>query len=175
MLTIFTDGSCVYPDPGAIDAPVNLGHGGWAWWVDDTLHHSGSTEVTTSLRMEIQAVIDALDHHDVPTDEPVTIATDSEAVIKVMHHAAASGYTRWERLPRSIDWEGDLDYWDTLADVLTERTAPTEWVKVKAHSGTPGNTHADRLARAQARVLAGTYRRTWGLGTPRLRHDHNLS
>lgn len=186
MLTVYTDGSCVYPEPGTgtglpaeggpddleVDdlaahdaAPSTLGTGGWAWWICHTVHASGTRPHATSLQMEAHAATQAL--RALPVATPVTLMIDNHEVVTVMQRAATTDYTSWPWLPRSQTPYTDLDYWDDLADAVAARTAPTVWAKIKGHAGNPGNVRADRLARTAAQHAAGTYRPTpWRLGIP---------
>lgn len=155
MLTVFTDGSCVPTGTDGRDgAALSGGHGGWAWWLSEEMHAVGHLEGATALRAEVTAVIEALHHPVLCTDEPLTVATDCHEVVQVMRRAALVGFSRWPWLPLSRDPHVDLEYWDELADLVLARPGPVEWVKVKGHAGVDGNVQADRLARMAAQALA---------------------
>ena len=65
---VYTDGSCL----------GNPGPGGWAWAVPDGPYASGPEPRTTNQRMEITAVLRALE----ATDGPVLVMSDSTYVVR---------------------------------------------------------------------------------------------
>ena len=133
---IFTDGAC----------SGNPGPGGWGAILRSGKHEkeiSGGEAATTNNRMEITAVIRALQSLNKPS--VVTVHTDSRYVME--------GATQWMKRWKANGWKTsdkkpvkNNDLW--LA--LEEATAPHQvtWRWVKGHSDHVENNRADELARA---------------------------
>ncbi|GAB6050490.1 ribonuclease HI [Hydrogenophilus islandicus] len=140
-VTIYSDGAC----------SGNPGPGGWGAvlrWRGTERRLSGSEAMTTNNRMELMAVIAALEALKRPV--PVDLYTDSQYVQK--------GITEW--LPRwqARGWRtasgspvANRDLWERLARVAKE--LPITWHWVKGHDGNEGNELADRLARDAIKAL----------------------
>jgi len=125
---IYTDGSCL-KNPG--------GAGGWAFTVLENKEQwtmSGGEPCTTNNRMELQAVIEALEF--VQGNEYI-IYTDSELTIK----CATGIYKR----------KANKDLWSKYDEALGCRKL--NWVWVKAHNGNFLNEYVDKLARQEAKLL----------------------
>ena len=140
-LEIYTDGACL----------GNPGPGGWAALIIDNNQEkilSGNNEMTTNNRMELLAVIKALEsinHH-----LEVTIYTDSKYVI--------NGITSWIKKWKTNNWKNssktpvkNIDLWKIL-DVSSQRLN-IKWIWVKGHSGNIYNEKVDEIARNQAEIL----------------------
>ena len=140
-LEIYTDGACL----------GNPGPGGWAALIIDNNQErilSGNNEMTTNNRMELLAVIKALEsinHH-----LEVTIYTDSKYVI--------NGITSWIKKWKTNDWKNsskipvkNIDLWKIL-DISSQKKK-IKWVWVKGHSGNTYNDKVDEIARNQAETL----------------------
>jgi len=140
---IFTDGAC----------SGNPGPGGWAaiLRVPGREHEkeiSGGEAATTNNRMELTAVIRALEALKMPAT--VTIHTDSRYVMD----GATRWMTRWKRNGwRTADKKPvkNDDLWRTLDAAAEKHTLSWKWVA--GHSGHPQNDRADALARA---AIAGS-------------------
>lgn len=137
---VYTDGSCL-KNPG--------GPGGWAIVFGDGRSFSGYDVKTTSNRMEMQAVIEALLRINTP--KPVTIYTDSKYVQK--------GATIWMKGWKKDGWYRagkkplkNRDLWIKIDQLVAGKNIYWEWIK--AHSGNPFNEWADELARQQATLAA---------------------
>lgn len=123
---VYTDGSCL-KNPG--------GAGGWAFIVlvdnREEILACGSNPSTTNNRMELQAVIEALESTSGPE---YTIYTDSQWVMK-----CATG--EWKR-------KANLDLWSRYDIARGRRKVNYIWVK--AHNGDKYNEIVDDLAREEA-------------------------
>lgn len=134
MITIFTDGS----------ARGNPGPGGWGAIVvgeDSVTELGGREDHTTNNRMELTAVIFAL--QSVPHEHEVLLYTDSSYVI--------SGITRWVRGWEKNNWQTtkkedvlNRDLWETLVKAVAHRII--QWKLVKGHSGVSANERCDVIA-----------------------------
>jgi ribonuclease HI len=130
----FTDGAC----------KGNPGPGGWG-----VLLRCGAAEKelcggereTTNNRMELMAVIAALESLKRPTGIEVT--TDSQyvkrGVTEWMSRWKRNGWLTAERKPVK-----NRDLWERLDGALAPHRVTWQWVK--GHSGHPDNERADRLA-----------------------------
>jgi ribonuclease HI len=131
---IYTDGAC----------RGNPGVGGWAATlsVDGHLKElSGAEQHTTNNRMELTAVIRALESLKRPVQADVF--TDSEYVRK--------GITEWMTNWKARGWKTadkkpvkNQDLWEQLDKLAAGHRIQWHWVK--GHSGNEGNERVDRLA-----------------------------
>ena len=133
-MRVYTDGSCL----------GNPGPGGWACVFDDNHKLCGSESHTTNNRMELTAVIRAIEYNS-----HITIVTDSKYV--------KDGIEKWVKGWKQRNWRTSTgsavknqDLWKRL-DSLT--TFDTQWEWVRGHTGDPGNEQADSLARKCAEML----------------------
>jgi ribonuclease HI len=134
MTIIFTDGS----------ARGNPGPGGWGAIVltdDKAVELGGREDYTTNNRMELLAVISAL--QTVPQEAEMTIYTDSAYVV--------NGITRWVIGWKKNKWKTsqkedvlNKDLWEKLDDARKHKVI--EWKLIKGHSGTSGNERCDVIA-----------------------------
>lgn len=119
---IHTDGSCLLnPGPGGWGAVI-AGEGGAVSKL------SGGERSTTNNRMEITAVIEALEA--IPQGASAVVHSDSEYVVKTMTKG-------WKR-------NANKDLWERLERAASARNVEFRWVR--GHAGNKGNEMADRLA-----------------------------
>lgn len=132
---IYTDGACSgNPGPGGWGALLKCGA------VEREL--SGGERATTNNRMELLAVIEALNALKKPVR--AVVYTDSQYVQK--------GISEWIHGWKRKGWKtagGDpvknVDLWQALD--AAARVHEVEWKWVKGHAGHPENERVDRLAR----------------------------
>ena len=142
MIEIYTDGAC----------RGNPGPGGWAALLRIGEHEreiSGAEALTTNNRMELTAVIRALEALKRPVE--ARLYTDSEYVRR--------GVTEWLPSWKARGWRTaqrkpvkNQDLWQQL----DERRLPhrIEWHWVPAHAGVSDNERVDRLANEAIDALA---------------------
>jgi len=133
--TVYTDGAC----------SGNPGPGGWGIIIkteSGNTELSGGEALTTNNRMELMAVIKALEFLQEKSE--VTIMTDSQYV--------KNGITTWIIGWKKNGWRTadkksvkNQDLWTALDELTTSRRIDWEWVK--GHAGHPENERADALAR----------------------------
>ena len=138
---IVTDGAC----------SGNPGPGGWAAIIDENDERretSGGEERTTNNRMEMMAVIRALDSLSEPSR--VHVVTDSQYV--------ALGMTRWIHGWQRKGWKTksggavkNRDLWQELLAHSQGHELSWEWIR--GHDGHPENERADALAREAIETL----------------------
>lgn len=134
MTLIFTDGS----------SRGNPGPGGWGAIVvteDRVMELGGREDQTTNNRMELTAVIKALEKF--PNEREITIYTDSAYVL--------NGATRWVFAWNKNNWKTSTkedvlnkDLWEKILSLISHKII--DWQLVKGHSGTPGNERCDVIA-----------------------------
>lgn len=133
---IYTDGAC----------KGNPGVGGWGAWLKYNGNEKtifGGEENTTNNRMEMTAVIRALEA--LKRTSEVKLYTDSSYVQKGMMEWMEGWKSRNWRTANKKPVKND-DLWkqlDTLANLHQ-----IEWIWVKGHAGNQGNERADELANA---------------------------
>lgn len=141
---IYTDGACSgNPGPGGWGAVLLAGRHEKEIW--------GGEAQTTNNRMELMAVIQALDHLKRPVK--ARVHTDSQYVQKGIsewiHGWKARGWKTAAKTPVK-----NADLWQEL-----ERAAQrhdVQWIWVRGHAGNAGNERADALARRGAASVVGT-------------------
>lgn len=129
-MKVFTDGGCI-PNPG---------EGAWAVVIPnegEINQYVGSESNTTNNRMELTAVIKALEL----TEGPVEIFTDSQYV--------KNGITIWSIRWMSNGWKSSTgrvknqDLWKRLLELVENRDVTWGWVK--GHAQNTYNNMADAL------------------------------
>tara|TARA_B100000378_G_scaffold71732_1_gene55090 strand:+ start:113 stop:1672 length:1560 start_codon:yes stop_codon:yes gene_type:complete len=133
-LTVSTDGS-VYRVEKKVAA--SAGPGGWAFVTHGSdITGSGYELSTTNNRMELLAVVSALEHY---TAGPLVVRTDSQYVERTANAKQVA--------------KANSDLWDRFEAASKGRKIRVVWVK--GHSGDAHNEQADRIAKAQAKIAAG--------------------
>ena len=140
MIVIYTDGGC----------SGNPGPGGWAFVVSENGEirgdRSGGDQSTTNNKMELTAVINALEYAKANGERDVVILTDSQYV--------KNGITVWIHSGKKNGWRTsskapvkNVEYWVTLDKLNDELNVDWQWVK--GHAGIAGNEECDRLVRME--------------------------
>jgi ribonuclease HI len=136
-IIIYTDGAC----------KGNPGPGGWGAILRSAGHVEkelfGGEVLTTNNRMEMTAVIEALDALKRPCH--VDLFVDSKYVLQ--------GITEWLPSWKARGWKTaakqpvkNVDLWQKLDTLVNTAGHTIEWIWVKGHAGDPGNERADALA-----------------------------
>lgn len=145
VLTIYTDGGCL----------GNTGVGGWAFVATDereVVERSGSNRLTTNNRMELLAVIRALEFSLSLPERPakVKIFTDSQYVKR--------GITEWIHNWKRNGWKTtakkevkNKEFWVALDNLANQLSI--EWHWVKGHAGIELNERCDALVKAEMNCL----------------------
>ena len=136
---IATDGAC----------SGNPGPGGWAWVEQRTgTHQSGGERSTTNNRMELIALIRALQF--VPPQASLLIRADSSYVINSL--------TKWAKGWRARGWRKadgkpvlNRELIEELLKLYEARIGRTDIEWVKGHAGDAANELVDKLAVAQSK------------------------
>jgi ribonuclease HI len=137
---IYTDGAC----------SGNPGPGGWGallQWNDVEKTLSGSAPHTTNNRMEMTAVIQALNALKRPCR--VKIHSDSALVINTFKRNWIESWMRrgWKKANKQPVENQDL--WKEILDAM--KPHEVSWIKVKGHANDERNNRVDRLAVEAAR------------------------
>ena len=146
-VTIYTDGAC----------KGNPGPGGWGAWLQSGTHSKelfGGEANTTNNRMELMAVIQALQALKRPCH--VVLYLDSQYV--------RQGITEWIHGWKAKGWKTaakqpvkNAELWQQLDALVHNGPHRIEWHWVKGHAGDPGNEKADALAnQGVEQVLQGS-------------------
>lgn len=132
---IYTDGACS-GNPGA------GGYGAIIVYKGKEKVLSGAQQQTTNNRMELTAVIAALEALKEPCE--VTLSSDSKYVV--------DGITKgWAKSWKARGWKKadkkpalNVDLWERLLELI--EVHKVEFVWIKGHGGHPYNERCDRLA-----------------------------
>lgn len=134
-VTIYTDGAC----------SGNPGVGGWGAILQYNGHEkeiSGGDSLTTNNKMELLAVISALEILKEPCN--VDLYSDSKYVIDSITKGWAKGWKArgWKKADKSPAKNADL--WERLLNLLEVHNVTFHWVK--GHADNPYNNRCDELA-----------------------------
>jgi ribonuclease HI len=160
QINIYTDGGC----------SGNPGPGGWAFVIlsggSVTIEKNGGDPNTTNNRMELTAVIRALETLPMITDtgtgdngsggpiDGITVFTDSQYVQKGISEWIAGwkrkGWVRPTKQPVK-----NVDLWKQLDELAVTLAAayPLKWKWVKGHVGNPLNERCDALAQEAVHAI----------------------
>lgn len=142
-VTIYTDGAC----------SGNPGPGGWGailQYKDVSREMSGGEAMTTNNRMELTAVISALQALKEPCQ--VDLWSDSKYVIDALEKGWAAGWRKrgWIKSDKKPALNPDL--WDTLLALTEVHQLRYHWVK--GHADNKFNNRCDELAVAAREKFA---------------------
>jgi ribonuclease HI len=142
-VTIYTDGAC----------SGNPGPGGWGavlLFKDQKKEIYGGEKHTTNQRMELKAVIGALDSLKV-TDWDITVYSDSAYVVNAFRQKWIDNWQKngWKNSKKEAVANQDL--WQQLLILIGKNRVIME--KVKGHSGDIYNDRCDELARQAIKEL----------------------
>ena len=137
---IYTDGAC----------SGNPGPGGWGcvlMYGEHTLELHGGESSTTNNRMELTAVIRAVEALKVPCE--IELHSDSSLVV--------NGWNSWLEGWKRKDWRttsgpvANRDLWERLDEAVRDGGHAMTMCKAAGHSGDPLNDRCDALARLGTR------------------------
>ncbi len=138
---LYTDGACL----------GNPGPGGWAYILmsdGEEVEGSGGVSDTTNQRMEVTAVLRALEQLESPSE--VEIWSDSKYVTdginEWMDGWVAKGWKNSKKKPVA-----NQDLWKPIAALRETHTLKTNWLK--GHDGHPENERCDELASREALLI----------------------
>lgn len=140
QITIYTDGACIgNPGPG--------GYGVVMLYDDHREEMSEGFRETTNNRMELLAVIKALEA--LSERYRVTVYSDSKYVVDAMSKGWAHRWRSngWRRNKKEMALNPDL--WERLLARSEQHEVEFRWVR--GHNGDPGNERCDYLATSAAR------------------------
>ncbi len=139
-VVVYTDGGCL----------GNPGVGAWAFVAllgDKEFSKSGVSPDTTNNKMELQAVISALQFcYDNCKDSLITLYTDS----KYVQNGICSWIHNWKRngwITASKSPVKNRDYWIELDSIVSKLNVKWNWVK--GHSGDKYNEMCDFLVKKE--------------------------
>lgn len=143
VVEIYTDGAC----------KGNPGVGGWGALLKydgKTRELHGGEPLTTNNRMELTAVIRALEALEIGTR--ARLHTDSQyvqlGIRSWIHTWKKNGWRTSDRKPVKNE-----DLWRRLDELAAAHEI--EWLWVRGHQGNPGNERADELANLGAAQAGG--------------------
>ena len=134
---IYTDGAC----------SGNPGPGGWGAilrYKDTEKEISGGEKMTTNNRMELTAVISALELLKESCE--VELYSDSKYVIDALSQGWAESWRKKGWKTSNGSKVENLDLWFILSAQTQKHTVT--FIKVKGHADHPENNRCDELARA---------------------------
>ena len=134
-LDIYTDGAC----------SGNPGKGGWGAvlvYKGAEKEISGAEKQTTNNRMELTAVIKALQLLKEPCE--VDLTTDSKYVCDAVNKGWVYGWKKKGWIKSDKKPALNIDLWEELLEQLKIHDVTFNWVK--GHNGHPYNERCDKLA-----------------------------
>lgn len=134
-LDIYTDGAC----------SGNPGKGGWGAVIvykGAEKEISGAEKQTTNNRMELTAVIKALQLLKEPCE--VNLTTDSKYVCDAVNKGWVYGWKKKGWIKSDKKPALNVDLWEELLEQLKIHDVTFNWVK--GHNGHPYNERCDKLA-----------------------------
>lgn len=131
-VTIYTDGAC----------SGNPGPGGWAWAIPGGAWGSGAERHTTNQRMEVTAVLAALQANPGAVD----IVSDSTYVVNCFKDRWWQGWLRRGWRNSTGKAVANRDLWEPLITLVNDRAEGVTFRWVKGHSGDRWNDVVDELA-----------------------------
>ena len=143
-VTIYTDGAC----------SGNPGPGGWGAileWNGMEKEISGGEAETTNNRMELTAVIRALELLKEPCQ--VELYTDSRYVCDALEKGWAQGWKKRGWVKADKQPALNVDLWQRLLELTERHPLRCHWVK--GHASNPKNNRCDALAVAESRKFRG--------------------
>ena len=141
-IEIYTDGAC----------SGNPGLGGWACvllYNGNEKRLSGGEKQTTNNRMELMAVIKALEALNQPCN--VDLYSDSAYVVNAFLQDWISSWVLNNWKTKSKDPVKNVELWQKL--IALTHTHDVTWHKVKGHSDNQMNNLCDMLARGEIEKL----------------------
>ena len=132
---VFTDGAC----------SGNPGPGGWGvllQWNGEERELTGGAKDTTNNRMEMSAVIEALNALNQPCH--VKIHSDSALIVNAFKQGWIDAWLKrgWKKANKKPVENRDL--WEEMLTAMQPHDV--EWIKVKGHSDNERNNRVDALA-----------------------------
>lgn len=145
VITVYTDGAC----------SGNPGPGGWGWAVPNGPWASGCEGRSTNQRMELWAVLDALE----TLDGQIEVISDSTYVVNCFRDGWWKGWLQRGWVNKAKKPVANRDLWEPLIARYRERTdadpQAVQFTWVKGHSGDTWNDHVDALAVEAAKSQKG--------------------
>lgn len=143
-VTIYTDGAC----------SGNPGPGGWGAILMYGRHKkelSGGEDPTTNNRMELSAVIAALEQLKEPC--VVELYSDSTYVVNAIEKGWAAAWQKngWRKADKKPALNADL--WERLLELSRTHTLHLHWVK--GHAENEYNNRCDEMAVAESMKFKG--------------------
>ncbi|MGM0546972.1 MAG: ribonuclease HI [Bacteroidota bacterium] len=132
---VFTDGAC----------SGNPGPGGWGvllQWNGKEKELTGGADHTTNNRMEMRAVIEALNAINQPCH--VKIHSDSALIVNAFKQGWIDSWQKrgWKKADKKPVENQDL--WKEMLEAM--KPHDVEWIKVKGHADNVRNNRVDALA-----------------------------
>lgn len=139
---IYTDGAC----------SGNPGKGGWGAILVYKNHRkeiSGADASTTNNKMELTAMIKALEMLKEPCE--VEAYTDSKYLCDSINNGWAESWQKNNWIKKDKKPALNADLWEKLLNLITKHSVQINWVK--GHAGHPENERCDTLATNEIRRL----------------------
>ncbi|MCP4719972.1 MAG: ribonuclease HI [Desulfobacteraceae bacterium] len=135
----------VYTDGGAIGNP---GPGGYGVVIKDREEISGGYNLTTNNRMELKAVMVAMEALQ-GEKAPIVLHSDSKYVINGLNKGWAKNWKKKNWVKSDGNPAMNSDMWALLLELQKKIDITFKWVK--GHAGDPLNERCDELANGVAR------------------------
>ncbi len=154
-ILVYTDGSCHdNPGPGGYAAVMRRMDGTTQLKKRKPIVGYSAEETATNVKMEMMAVIAALEALKPDESQPIVICCDNDMIPKAMKEWLGNWIANDWRKPNKEPVK-NRDLWERL--IAAAKGKDVHWQWVRGHAGNPYNEEVDRLAKTQKEIALAAF------------------